>query len=739
MAKTIQINVDANYKGAGAIRQASADVKSLEKSAKTAGSGIVGGFRAALPAIAAAGAAMGALALAAKGAWTAFQEGAQLSLIEDRFNRLAESIGSTADVMLGKLKEATSGMMSDANLMASATDIMSLGLAKTEEDTIRLATVVGTLGWDMQQVILTFANNSKMRLDALGLSVEEVTGRAKELEAAGMDMDRAFDLAVIEAGEKRIQLLGNTADSTAGKIKQLTVVWENARNAFNQAFAEGVATQFEMMTGSVMAYGVAIEGVATGAGKVLSRIITHPIFTNPIFRDLMIMGMEEMVEQAQAERAAQALSAINGDMAQLGQTMDEQRRKAQNYSRIFDDIAISAEGLDWALRNNAYAVEDWRNSFEGLAVDTGIFGDNAEIAKHKALEFGEALGGAFYRSAEEMEAAKQAAEEMAAAYEEAGRRMGEAFSGFLDDPKTLPNFGDMDSMNAMAFDMAQAFGMTVEQIGNIGIALGEVTPDMAEAAAKAVIFQEALGSLLGQFAAGNLDTSGFMAAYDGLIQEMQNKSLVEIQVQFKQMENPARELWAGLPMEERVKPVEVPVTFTPEQAALNTALGLIDGIPDEDTKIIKFDAEYAAVTPAATEAITTAINAIDGTVTFIPESGEVDAKIGVLNESRLTVYVDFVTGSTPEIPGRASGGRVERGNAYIVGEYRPELFIPDSDGRIVPSTGGRSGGGVTINNYITGGDTATVERAMRRTADDVVRAWRRAGVPDDAGRQDYRV
>jgi hypothetical protein len=365
--------------------------------------------------------------------------------------------------------------------------------------------------------------------------------------------------------------------------------------------------------------------------------------------------------------------------------------------------------------------------FEGLAVDTGIFGDNAEIAKHKALEFGEALGGAFYRSAEEMEAAKQAAEEMAAAYEEAGRRMGEAFSGFLDDPKTLPNFGDMDSMNAMAFDMAQAFGMTVEQIGNIGIALGEVTPDMAEAAAKAVIFQEALGSLMGQFAAGNLDTSGFMAAYDGLIQEMQNKSLVEIQVQFKQMENPARELWAGLPMEERVKPVEVPVTFTPEQAALNTALGLIDGIPDEDTKIIKFDAEYAAVTPAATEAITTAINAIDGTVTFIPESGEVDAKIGVLNESRLTVYVDFVTGSTPEIPGRASGGRVERGNAYIVGEYRPELFIPDSDGRIVPSTGGRSGGGVTINNYITGGDTATVERAMRRTADDVVRAWRRAG------------
>jgi hypothetical protein len=731
MAKNIQINVDANYKGAGAIRQASADVKSLEKSAKTAGSGIVGGFRAALPAIAAAGAAMGALALAAKGALSALTEGAQLSLIEDRFNRLAESIGSTADVMLGKLKEATSGMMSDANLMASATDIMSLGLAKTEEDTIRLATVVGTLGWDMQQVILTFANNSKMRLDALGLSVEEVTARAKELEAAGMDMDRAFDLAVIEAGEKRIQLLGNTADSTAGKIKQLTVVWENARNAFNQAFAEGVAAQFEMMTGSVMAYGVAIEGVATGAAKVLSRIITHPIFTNPLFRDLMIMGMEEMIDQAKAERAAQALGAINGDMAQLGTQMDEQRRKSQNYSHIFDDIAISAEGLDWALRNNAYAVEDWRSSFEGLAVDTGIFGDNAEIAKHKALEFGEALGGAFYRSAEEMEAAKQAAEELAAAYEEAGRRMGEAFTGFVNDPSAMPDFGDASGMADMAWDMAAAFGLSVEQAGALGIALGQFSPEMADAAAKAVIFQEALGSLIGQFAAGNLDTSGFVSAFDALIADMESKSLIEIQVELKYKETAAADFaaaadLAGIGFAETA--LEVPVTFTPEETALNDALSKIDGIPDNETKIITFDAEYAAVT-SAVGTVEASINAIDGTVTFLPITSDVDNAIARIDGQVVTVVVNFVEGTRPEVPtGRASGGRVERGNAYIVGEYRPELFIPDSDGRIVPSTGGRSGGsGVTINNYITGGDTATVERAMRRTADDVVRAWRRAG------------
>jgi uncharacterized protein YbdZ (MbtH family) len=68
---------------------------------------------------------------------------------------------------------------------------------------VRLATVVGTLGWDMQQVILTFANLSTMRLDALGLSVEEVKNKQKELMEQGMSTAAAFKEAVIQAGEAR--------------------------------------------------------------------------------------------------------------------------------------------------------------------------------------------------------------------------------------------------------------------------------------------------------------------------------------------------------------------------------------------------------------------------------------------------------------------------------------------------------------------------------------------------------
>jgi len=37
-----------------------------------------------------------------------------------------------------------------------------------------------------------------------------------------------------------------------------------------------------------------------------------------------------------------------------------------------------------------------------------------------------------------------------------------------------------------------------------------------------------------------------------------------------------------------------------------------------------------------------------------------------------------------KFPGKAIGGPVRAGQPYIVGEHKPELFIPDQAGRIVP-------------------------------------------------------
>jgi hypothetical protein len=53
---------------------------------------------------------------------------------------------------------------------------------------------------------------------------------------------------------------------------------------------------------------------------------------------------------------------------------------------------------------------------------------------------------------------------------------------------------------------------------------------------------------------------------------------------------------------------------------------------------------------------------------------------------------------------RQSGGPVDPGVPYLVGESGPELMVPDSSGNILPAnrltTGARSGGG-TVNNFNT--------------------------------------
>ncbi|GAA4358401.1 phage tail tape measure protein [Angustibacter luteus] len=51
---------------------------------------------------------------------------------------------------------------------------------------------------------------------------------------------------------------------------------------------------------------------------------------------------------------------------------------------------------------------------------------------------------------------------------------------------------------------------------------------------------------------------------------------------------------------------------------------------------------------------------------------------------------------------RAGGGPVQAGVPYIVGEHRPELFVPDQDGTILPSVPGpRRGGGAAVSGGAT--------------------------------------
>lgn len=86
-------------------------------------------------------------------------------------------------------------------------------------------------------------------------------------------------------------------------------------------------------------------------------------------------------------------------------------------------------------------------------------------------------------------------------------------------------------------------------------------------------------------------------------------------------------------------------------------------------------------------------------------------------------------GSLLGLPGRATGGPVAPGSAYLVGERGPEVFIPTSSGRVENGMGGNTGGRdvrVAINLAAPRGTDGPVmlRRSSRQVASAVARAMR---------------
>jgi phage-related minor tail protein len=89
------------------------------------------------------------------------------------------------------------------------------------------------------------------------------------------------------------------------------------------------------------------------------------------------------------------------------------------------------------------------------------------------------------------------------------------------------------------------------------------------------------------------------------------------------------------------------------------------------------------------------------------------------------------------IQARAAGGPVQAGMPYVVGEHRPELFVPSTSGTVVPRVptpsrgGGSWAGGNTYNINLTvpvGAHPADVGKAtveaIRAYEDRSGKGWR---------------
>ena len=212
----LAILIETAYRGKGT-KAATKDLKGLDEQAdKTAKK--TGGMGAALGKVAIAAGVAGAALYTAKKAFDLGAEGAQILRTRDAFDRLSESVGETADVILTKMRDATAGMVSDTDLMQSASRMLSMGLANSADEAAKLSKTAVLLGSAMgkgpteamEEFALLLANQSIPRLDTFGISAGTVKKRIKELTAEFPDMTReaAFMQATMEQAEISMEKLG---------------------------------------------------------------------------------------------------------------------------------------------------------------------------------------------------------------------------------------------------------------------------------------------------------------------------------------------------------------------------------------------------------------------------------------------------------------------------------------------------------------------------------------------------
>lgn len=104
-------------------------------------------------------------------------------------------------------------------------------------------------------------------------------------------------------------------------------------------------------------------------------------------------------------------------------------------------------------------------------------------------------------------------------------------------------------------------------------------------------------------------------------------------------------------------------------------------------------------------------------------SGGLGGIFGGSGKSGLLGIAGNLLGAALGLPGRATGGPVSGGQAYMVGERGPEMFVPTSAGRVEQV--GRGGRDVRVTVNIAGagaGDPQRLAMSGRRIAQAVRRA-----------------
>ena len=570
-------------------------------------------------------------------AYAAAKEGAAMEYAAQKFGNLSRSIGTTSSALLTDLRSAVKGTMSDMELMVGASDMLALGLAKSHDQAVRLTAVAGPLGWNMDHLTQTITNETTMRLDSLGLSLESVKGRYEALKAAGIDGQQAMTQALIEAGEAMVNLQGHIGDTTLGAFQKMEASQANFFATLKADLAEGMTWWAEFWSKAYDSSTAHLE--VDRMSKALQGVleIDPRKFYEVIEYEPPASGWEKFVDKlfyGSTGRAERAADSYNKKLEEMG----VYSRKA---GFELETVISGLEGVELAMFKTKFDEKKWFAS-PAYREDLTKYAEGLQ-----GIQYALDRTGATYDAYEDQQ---EAVIRQYDQWREELHRTAEALRTDLADAYIQVSIAEQGWREGVSGDLA---GRLADDYKNNKISLDK--------------YKESLGTLDKVYGTSHLAQLEFSLGLDELYKKLKDdpEGFAEAAKAFESM-------------------------FMPLDAAVQASMGLVGNL---QAQLSALERTYNAK-----------VNIVISTYGSMGSLGG--------DEGR------GVGGKVPQF-GHAMGGYELAGQPYLVGEAGPELFIPDTNGRVYSNSS---------SSAMLGGGNGDLLAALGRlpTASDIALAVRDA-------------
>lgn len=724
------------------------------------------GFFTAELAIKALEAGFHAATAAASEFWDVTLKGAAVDDVEQAFKRLTEQTGRLGDSLLGQLRAGTHETITDFQLMKAANQDLAAGMNLTDQQFGTLAkgafALAQATGGDVKTALDTM-NDAMLtgRTRTLALLTGKIDAAAAEEKYAatlGTTSDRltaegkieAARVAILQAVGQATERLGEQTDGLDERVAQAQAAWGNfeanlgktvatssvleagmvgVKQALADAFGGSQASLIAAIAtkvddAAIAAVGFAQAGV-TGAGFLakewyaLEKVVgdvTQIIEGNILAIEYASLGVAKALQSITfgeaSEKYAADVARINGNIDSLLVSMKKRGDALQDEDKAQSQVDATVAKYNASLDKIRDSMLAARTQQEGLTQAEKDFVGPLEAGASGAGKLNDELRKQALVLAQTKEEQRKFAEAMTEL-----NSVGKGFRGTVDtiDGAVVEAIKYYLEAGVSLNALAEAYGLTAAQAKAVETSVkdaaaaqkgwDEINKQSHALALK--LFQQDEETTKKRTAATNAQVIAELEA-----QQKLNGSYADSQTALGKLQQAMDALHAkavegfSQKAQEQVLEDQYSKSLYDEAIAQDKARDAQAKANDETAKAIELKKAAADAAKAAADAAR--IYSVGG-----PGA---DAGLGQGTDSYGNKYFlkpgqntfDSKPTSLPQVAFRAAGGPVTAGQPYVVGEKRPELFVPSSNGSILPNVGGQS----VVNHFYVNGTAADVARQV---------------------------